>query len=176
MKINKFTVSFEEGDMYFLKKYGLFKATRMVKKHYKKHKNSITYFKHLKHALMKDSSKATIKDRDKLLYAFELSPILKYAYDLKQDFLDIKKKNTFEEKETAFKKWLDKAETSTINEFKTPVKTLRQWHEYISNSFKLNFSNGPVEGKNNLIKTLKRISFGFKNLNNFRARILLCEL
>ena len=54
-----------------------------------------TYFKHLKHALMKDSSKATIKDRDKLLYAFELSPILKYAYDLKQDFLDIKKKNTF---------------------------------------------------------------------------------
>ena len=135
-----------------------------------------TYFKHLKHALMKDSSKATIKDRDKLLYAFELSPILKYAYDLKQDFLDIKKKNTFEEKETAFKKWLDKAETSTINEFETPVKTLRQWHEYISNSFKLNFSNGPVEGKNNLIKTLKRISFGFKNLNNFRARILLCEL
>ena len=37
MKINKFTVSFEEGDMYFLKKYGLFKATRMVKKHYKKY-------------------------------------------------------------------------------------------------------------------------------------------
>ena len=26
------------------------------------------------------------------------------------------------------------------------------------------------------IKTLKRLSFGFKNLNNFRARILLCEL
>ena len=37
MRINKFTVSFEEGDMYFLKKYGLFKATSMVKKHYKKY-------------------------------------------------------------------------------------------------------------------------------------------
>jgi transposase len=134
------------------------------------------YFKYLKHSLMKDSSKAKLKDLEKLYYAFELSPILKYAYHLKQDFLDIKKKDTFEEKEKAFKKWLDKAETSTINEFKTPVKTLRQWHEYISNSFKLNLSNGPVEGKNNLIKTLKRISFGFKNLNNFRARILLCEL
>lgn len=134
------------------------------------------YFKHLKHALMKDSSKAKPKDLEKLLYAFEFSPILKYAYKLKQDFLDIKKKPSFEEKEKAFRKWLNDAECSTIDEFKTPVKTLRQWHEYISNSFKLNLSNGPVEGKNNLIKTLKRLSFGFKNLNNFRARILLCEL
>ena len=134
------------------------------------------YFKHLKHALMKDSSKAKPKDLEKLLYAFEFSPILKYAYKLKQDFLDIKKKPSFEEKERAFRKWLNDAECSTIDEFKTPVKTLRQWHEYISNAFKLNLSNGPVEGKNNLIKTLKRLSFGFKNLNNFRARILLCEL
>ena len=134
------------------------------------------YFKNIKHALIKDISKSTQKDNDTLLYAFELSPILKYAYKLKQEFLDIKKKNTFEEKENAFKKWLDDAESSTIKEFKTPVKTLKQWHQYISNAFQLNFSNGPVEGKNNLIKTLKRISFGFKNLNNFRARILLCEL
>lgn len=38
MKLNKFTVSFEEQDMHFLKKYGLFKSASMVKKHYKKHK------------------------------------------------------------------------------------------------------------------------------------------
>ena len=37
MKLNKFTVSFDGQDMYFLKKYGLFKAARMVKKHYKNH-------------------------------------------------------------------------------------------------------------------------------------------
>lgn len=134
------------------------------------------YFKYLKHSLMKDISNATQKDSDKLLYAFEFSPILKYAYKLKQEFLDIKKKSTFEEKEKAFRKWLDDAESSTIEEFKSPVKTLRQWHEYISNSFRLNISNGPVEGKNNLIKTLKRISFGFRNLFNFKARILLCDL
>jgi hypothetical protein len=40
MKLNKFTVSFEEQDMHFLKKYGLFKAARMVKKHYKNHKST----------------------------------------------------------------------------------------------------------------------------------------
>lgn len=134
------------------------------------------YFKHLKLSLAKDISKVTQKEAEKLLYAFELSPILKYAYQLKQQFLDIKKLNSFEEKETAFRKWLDDAESSTIKEFKKPVKTLRLWHEYISNSFKLNVSNGPVEGKNNLIKTLKRISFGFRNLNNFKERIILCSL
>ena len=51
-----------------------------------------------------------------------------------------------------------------LKSLKKPVKkTLRQWHEYISNSFKLNISNGTVEGKNNLIKTLKRIALGFRN-------------
>ena len=134
------------------------------------------YFKHIKHALMKDSSKLKEKESDKLLYAFEFSPILKSAYILKQQFLDIKKLSCFEDKEKAFRKWIEDAECSTIKEFSSSVKTLRQWHEYISNSFKFNLSNGPVEGKNNLIKTLKRISFGFKNLRNFRNRILICEL
>lgn len=134
------------------------------------------YFKNIKLSLAKDISKVTDKDVEKLLYAFEFSPILKYAYKLKQQFLDIKTLDSFEEKENAFKKWLDDAEGSTIQEFKSPVKTLRQWHQYISNSFKLNISNGPVEGKNNLIKTLKRISFGFRNLTNFKERIILCSL
>jgi len=134
------------------------------------------YFKNIKHALLKDISKLKEKEADKLLYAFELSPILKYAYALKQKFLDIKKFSSFEEKEKAFRNWIYEAECSTINEFKSAVNTLRTWHQYISNSFKYNISNGPVEGKNNLIKTLKRISFGFKDLKNFRNRIIMCEL
>jgi len=138
--------------------------------------NEKKYFKYLKLSLMKDESKRKAYDVEKLLYAFELSPILKAAYDLKQQFLNIKKCNSYEEKENAFRKWLFDAECSTIKEFKSAISTLRQWHEYISNSFKTGFSNGPVEGKNNLIKTIKRISFGYRNLQNFRNRILLIEL
>ena len=37
MKLNKFTVSFEEQDLHFLKKYGLLRANFMVFKHYKKY-------------------------------------------------------------------------------------------------------------------------------------------
>lgn len=62
------------------------------------------YFRNLKLSLAKDISKVKEKEAEKLLYAFELSPILKYAYQLKQQFLDIKKLTTFEEKEKAFRK------------------------------------------------------------------------
>ena len=37
MKLNKLTVSFEQQDLHFLKKYGFFKAASMAKKHYKKY-------------------------------------------------------------------------------------------------------------------------------------------
>ena len=134
------------------------------------------YFRYLKTSLMKDISKVNDKDTEKLLYVFELSPVLKYAYNLKNKFLNIKKANSFNEKEKLFREWLNEAECSTINEFKRCVSTLREWHEYISNYFKYNYSNGPTEGKNNLIKVIKRISFGFRNFNNFRNRILILNL
>ena len=43
----------------------------------------------------------------------------------------------------------------------------------IKNSLEVPYSNGPTEGFNNKIKVLKRISFGFRNFTNFKARILL---
>lgn len=38
MVLNKFTVSFQQQDMHFVKKYGLFKGAKIVRKHYKNHK------------------------------------------------------------------------------------------------------------------------------------------
>ena len=43
MKLNKFTGSFEEQDMNFLKEFGIFKASSIVRKHYKKHKTPFIY-------------------------------------------------------------------------------------------------------------------------------------
>ncbi|MEK1349759.1 transposase [Limosilactobacillus fermentum] len=45
--------------------------------------------------------------------------------------------------------------------------------KYVSNSCESAFSNGPIEGINRKIKALKRICYGFKNMDNFYARILL---
>ncbi|MBP1997909.1 transposase [Peptostreptococcus canis] len=43
------------------------------------------------------------------------------------------------------------------------------------NALKYQYTNGMVEGKNNKIKVIKRISFGYSNFRNFRLRILLME-
>ncbi|SUM56572.1 Transposase [Staphylococcus microti] len=35
------------------------------------------------------------------------------------------------------------------------------------------FNNGGIEGINNKIKLIKRVSYGYRNFDNFKARILL---
>ena len=37
---------------------------------------------------------------------------------------------------------------------------------------KTRLTNGFIEGKNNMIKTIKRVGFGFKDFDIFRAKIL----
>lgn len=56
---------------------------------------------------------------------------------------------------------------------KKAIQTLRRHESSIRNSIKYDFTNGPLEGTNNLIKVIKRIAFGFRDFHNFRSRILL---
>ena len=41
------------------------------------------------------------------------------------------------------------------------------------NHFKFPYTNGFVEGRNDRIKVIKRVAYGYRNANNFRQRILL---
>ena len=53
------------------------------------------------------------------------------------------------------------------------LKLYRENIEYIKNSFKYDINNGVIEGKNNLIKCIKRIAFGYRKFDHFIARIFL---
>ena len=53
------------------------------------------------------------------------------------------------------------------------IKTMRRYREYMVNSVKYEYSNGPLEGFNNKIKLVKRISYGYNSFDNFRLRILI---
>lgn len=138
------------------------------------------YCKHLKLSLLKDiekvSSSYIIHHEAKLNSAFDLSAKLKYGYQLYQSFLRIKDGDTFEEKCKRFSDWLSDAESSTIKEFKSAAETLLRWSKEIVNSFKYTYTNSSTEGKNNKIKVIKRTSYGFRNLANFRARIKLRDI
>ena len=57
----------------------------------------------------------------------------------------------------------------------TTLKTMFRLKKYIDNSFSYTYSNGPVEGTNNFIKSIIRISYGFKKFNHLKSRIMLCK-
>ena len=58
-------------------------------------------------------------------------------------------------------------------ELATLAKTLRRWHPEILARHTTGASNGRVEAANLLIKAVKRSGRGFRNLHNYRLRILL---
>ena len=59
--------------------------------------------------------------------------------------------------------------------FKVNLKSLKKRIHYVINSIKYSYTNAVVEGKNNMIKVFKRVSFGFRSYRNMRAKILLRE-
>ncbi|QCT75266.1 hypothetical protein EST43_08310 [Macrococcoides canis] len=53
---------------------------------------------------------------------------------------------------------------------------MRKYDSYIDNTIDYsNLTNRPLEGINNKIKLIKRVSFGYRNYSNFKNRVLLCS-
>ena len=52
-------------------------------------------------------------------------------------------------------------------------ETLSNWEKEINNIQKYNINNGFVEGKNNKIKVIKRLSYGIKKIDNLKKLIQL---
>lgn len=98
---------------------------------------------------------------------------IKYAYQLKEAFLDIINHSNYEIVKTELKNYIDVCRNSGLNEFIEASNTIENWLEYICNSFiDERYSNGFTEGTNNKIKVIKRIGFGYKNFDFFRKRVL----
>nr|WP_233541933.1 MULTISPECIES: transposase [Vagococcus] len=57
--------------------------------------------------------------------------------------------------------------------FKDKIENLLAYETDIHNALHYDFSYGKIEAKNTHIKTLKRVSYGFKSFNNIRIRIFL---
>ncbi|MFV0250304.1 MAG: transposase [Bacilli bacterium] len=53
------------------------------------------------------------------------------------------------------------------------IKTLKIHKKYIINCLNTNYTNGFIEGFNNKIKVIKKISFGYRSFYRFKRRILI---
>lgn len=58
---------------------------------------------------------------------------------------------------------------------KQALKTYKDMEQYICNSFDYEYSNGIVEGINNVIKQVKHVACGYKKFNHLKARVMLIK-
>ena len=113
-------------------------------------------------------------------YCLNLDSDLEEAYVLLQELYYIANMSTFENAKDHILEWCDKVITinKKLPELKKVALTYKSWIVPIVNSFILNpitkkrMTNGFIEGKNNFCKVIKRVGFGYKNFDTFRARIL----
>ncbi|MHC9537245.1 transposase [Dellaglioa sp. BT-FLS60] len=65
-------------------------------------------------------------------------------------------------------------EKGTPNDlFKISVQSIIKHKEHILNAISHSYSNATLEGINNKIKVIKRVSFGYRAFNSFRNRIFI---
>lgn len=135
-----------------------------LRKYYKRsHKLILTRYNHLKEENKKACNLMLQYNED-----------LRLAHRLKEQFYEICQDTKYAQQRKDFYSWIKLAESSNIPEFEKCAKTYRRWSKEILSAFKYGLTNGPTEGFNNKIKVLKRNSYGIRNFNRFRARILHC--
>lgn len=97
------------------------------------------------------------------------SPTLQEAYEYFHDISD-----ALREKEPDLFFNLIKELPEHLDEaFRTKLQGLIKYEEGIRNAMIYPYSNGKIEAKNTHIKTLKRVSYGFKSFDNMRTRIFM---
>lgn len=98
-------------------------------------------------------------------------PKLNEYYGIYQDFLYLFQKK----KKESFLSLLEKHRGCDNFHLARTLKTYKKLSFQILNSIDCPFSNGIVEGFNQKIKLIKRISYGYKSFYHLRRRILICS-
>lgn len=130
------------------------------------------WFKRSRQLLLKPEYKLTDEGKIELNRMLNSSSELEKAWILKERFYEIFRKDTRTEAKKELRDWLLLANQLSIPEFQHCITTFTNWSTEIANIVGENISNGFIEGSNNKIKVLKRISFGVQNFRRFRNRIL----
>jgi len=149
---------------------------KMLKKHWKiflKSPGQLSDSYHYHTLLDENMNDLMIHD-----YAANLHPDLEEAFQLKDFFQSGIQSISYPEAKGFIDQFIGQLRNAHTKEFKEIKKTFINWKQEIIESFDLHpvtnkkMTNGTVEGINNFIKVIKRVSYGYKNFTRFRSRIL----
>ena len=98
------------------------------------------------------------------------SPLFK-AYLLKEQFFSNYVKQPVEQAKLWLTAWIKEARATGLNGLISFCNTLERHFEYILNYFHSGITSAAIEGVNNKIKVLKRMAYGYKDLDYFFRKI-----
>ncbi len=113
------------------------------------------------------------KQKEAIDYLLENNPRYKEAYEFKEKFLKFYHLEDIKKAENELIELIAAAMQSSITKLNEFARMLMRWWPYVLNYFIDNLTNGFTEGMNNKIKTIKKSSYGFRNHDNFRRKVLM---
>ncbi len=134
-------------------------------------------FKKLKWKLIKRSEKLSETEKKDLKIAFDKSPELEEIYQMKNTFQAIFDNDfSLEFAATQIDLWIKHAKILDNSYLTTFMELFERHRTNILNYFKNRITSGVVEGKNNLLRTVKRMTFNMSNFSNFKQRVFAFEM
>ena len=116
-----------------------------------------------------DTSKG---ERERLADALQLNQPLSCAYYLKEDLRQIWLQPNKDKAQLVLADWIKRAETTGIKMLKKFAKTLAAFQSGILSYYDYRISSASLEGTNNKIKTMKRMAYGFRDIEFFKLKIM----
>jgi transposase len=124
-----------------------------------------------KNLLMTSESQLILEDKEQLESLLQSSPVLRIAHELKEELASIYNSDiTSNRAIVKMKQWLKYAKII----FKNGAATLSNHLIGICNYFTNRTTSGVTEGLNTRIKLILRQSYGFKNFDMMREKLLVC--
>jgi len=125
-------------------------------------------------AFRKNKADLEPNERAILDHLFAHSPLLKQAYDLREQLTAIFEQPPFKnDAKRALRAWEARLRASGLTCFDGFLKTLHRYWEPMTNYFVDLLTSGFVEGFNNKLKVLKRRCYGILTLDHLFQRIFL---
>lgn len=121
--------------------------------------------------LLKKKNNLTEKQSDYLQKLCAINEPIYKAMILKESFLKVYDYQTPEEAQEYLECWIKDAAESSVETFRAVAASFKDKLQYIINWFKKKISSAISEGINNKIKRLKRMAYGYKDVDYFRLKI-----
>ena len=121
--------------------------------------------------LLKSKKNLTKRETEYLERLCEINEPIYKAMLLKESFLQIYSYTDIEEARRFIRDWRKEAILSRLSAFIEVAKSFLEKIEYILNWFKKKISSAISEGFNNKIKRLKRMAYGYKDIDYFKLKI-----